>query len=110
MFEAVLHHTPESQVRRGILIASTIAPGTPVAEVACTLGNGFLVTAPDTVPFCVWMAAHHSSSFVEALGETISVGWDCDTNAAIVGGIVAESAGRASIPPDWLCAREPVTL
>ena len=58
------------------------------------LGNGSLVTAPDTVPFCVWMAAHHLDRFVDALGKTISVGGDCDTNAAIVGGIVALSAGE----------------
>jgi len=45
---------------------------------------------------------------VEALGTTISVGGDCDTNAAIVGGIVALSAGRESIPPEWLAAREPI--
>src|SRR5213075_65090 len=57
---------------------------------------------PDTVPFCVWMAAHHLDGFAEPIGKTISVGGDCDTNAAIVGGIVALSAGRASIPQEWL--------
>jgi ADP-ribosylglycohydrolase len=52
------------------------------------------------------MAAHHPRHFAEAIGKTIGVGGDCDTNAAIVGGIVALSAGRESIPPDWLKARE----
>ncbi len=33
---------------------------------------------------------------------------DCDTNAAIVGGIVALSVGREGIPADWLAAREPI--
>jgi ADP-ribosylglycohydrolase len=47
---------------------------------------------------------------VEALGKTISVGGDCDTNAAIVGGIVALSAGRDSIPAGWLTAREPIQI
>ncbi len=56
------------------------------------------------------MAAHHLDHFVEALGETISVGGDCDTNAAIVGGIVALSAGRESIPAEWLKAREPIQI
>ena len=79
-FDAVLKHTPESQVRRGILLASTTHAEIPIAEVARALGNGSLITAPDTVPFCVWMAAHHLDSFVEALGKTISVGGDCDTN------------------------------
>jgi ADP-ribosylglycohydrolase len=68
------------------------------------------VTAPDTVPFCVWVAAHHLDSFVETLGKTISVGGDSDTNAAITGGIVALSAGRESIPVEWLKAREVVHI
>lgn len=105
-FEEVLRLTPESQVRRGILVASTVPATIPVEDVARALGNGSLVTAPDTVPFCLWMAAHHSEHFVDALGKTISVGGDCDTNAAIVGGIVALSAGRAGIPAEWMEARE----
>jgi ADP-ribosylglycohydrolase len=109
-FDAVLKQTPESEVRRGIMLASTTPPERPLAEVARALGNGSLVTAPDTVPFCVWMAAHHSNDFTEAIGKTISADGDCDTNAAIVGGIVALSAGRESIPPEWLAAREPIRL
>jgi len=109
-FDAVLRRTPESQVRRGILLASTTPPETPVTDVARALGNGSLVTAPDTVPFCIWMAAHHPRHFAEAIGKTISVGGDCDTNAAIVGGIVALSAGRESISAEWLKAREPIQI
>ena len=56
------------------------------------------------------MAAHHLDHFVEALGTTIGVGGDCDTNAAIVGGIVALSAGRDNIPTEWLKAREPIQI
>jgi ADP-ribosylglycohydrolase len=78
--------------------------------VAKSLGNGSLVTAPDTVPLCLWMAVHNSSDFAEALARTISAGGDCDTNAAIVGGIVALSAGRESIPAEWLQAREAVRI
>ncbi|HXJ60207.1 MAG TPA: ADP-ribosylglycohydrolase family protein [Verrucomicrobiae bacterium] len=104
--DEVLRHTPESRVRNGILLASTTPPEAIVANVARALGNGSLVTAPDTVPFCLWIAAHHPDRFVEALGKTISVGGDCDTNAAIVGGILALSAGRDGIPAAWLEARE----
>jgi ADP-ribosylglycohydrolase len=110
VFETVLRHTPESQVRRGILLASTVPPENPLEEVARALGNGSLVTSPDTVPFCLWMAAHHLGQFVQALGKTISVGGDCDTNAAIVGGIVALGAGRENIPAEWLKAREPIQI
>jgi ADP-ribosylglycohydrolase len=107
-FDEVLRLTPESQVRRGILVASTTPAETPVVSVARALGNGSRVTAPDTVPFCLWMAAHHLDRYVEALGQTIGVGGDCDTNAAIVGGIVALGAGREGIPAEWLKAREAI--
>ena len=97
-------------MRHGIALASTIAADAPIADVAKRLGNGSLVTAPDTVPFCTWMAGHHLDRYVEALGKTIYPGGDCDTNAAIVGGIVALSAGRENIPEDWLKARERVQV
>ena len=109
-FDEILRLTPESKVRRGILLASQTPTDVPLNDVAKALGNGAEVTAPDTVPFCIWMAAHHSQNFVEALGKTISVGGDCDTNAAIVGGIVALSAGRKALPRGWLNARELVQV
>ena len=109
-FDEILRLTPESRVRRGILLASQTPVEVPVQDVARALGNGSRVTAPDTVPFCVWMAAHSLDNFKEALAQTIRVGGDCDTNAAIVGGIVALSAGRESIPAGWLRAREQIHL
>jgi len=107
-FGEILRLTPESKVRRGIVLASQTPAEVPLNDVAKALGNGSQVTAPDTVPFCVWMAAHHPRHFVEVIGKTISVGGDCDTNAAIVGGMVALSAEKASIPGDWLKAREAI--
>jgi ADP-ribosylglycohydrolase len=110
LFDLVIQHTPESQVRRGLKLASSTPPEVSMRDVARALGNGSLVTAPDTVPFCIWMAAHHLDDFVAALGKTISADGDCDTNAAIVGGIVALSAGRESIPVEWLQAREAICV
>ena len=107
-FGEIIRLTPESKVRRGIVLASQTPADVPLEDVAKALGNGSLVTAPDTVPFCVWIAAHHPRHFVEAIGKTISAGGDCDTNAAIVGGMLALSAGRSSIPTDWLKARETI--
>lgn len=101
LFKSVLEHTPESKVRRGILIASQTPATVPVEAVAKALGNGILVTAPDTVPFALWCAAHHLDNYAEALTLTISAGGDCDTNAAIVGGIVALSVGLDGIPTEW---------
>ncbi|HXD00660.1 MAG TPA: ADP-ribosylglycohydrolase family protein [Verrucomicrobiae bacterium] len=105
-FEAVLSCTPDGQVRRGIVLASQTPRTVPVESVAKALGNGSLVTAPDTVPLTLWCAAHHLDNYVEALATTISAGGDCDTNAAIVGGIVALSAGSEAIPQDWREAKE----
>jgi len=107
-FGELLRLTPESQVRQKILLASQTPAEVPVDDVAKALGNGSLVTAPDTVPFCLWIAAHLSKNFRHAIAQAICVGGDCDTNAAIVGGIVALSAGRDSIPNEWLNAREKI--
>jgi ADP-ribosylglycohydrolase len=107
LFEAVLDFTPESKVRRGILIASQTPATIPVEAVAKALGNGSLVTAPDTVPFALWCAAHSLDNYVESLSLTISGGGDCDTNAAIVGGIVALSVGQEGIRTDWRQEKEP---
>ena len=106
LFEAVLDSTPESKVRRGILIASQTPVTIPVEAVAKALGNGSLVTAPDTVPFALWCAAHHLDNYVGSLSLTISGGGDCDTNAAIVGGIVALSVGQEGIRADWRKEKE----
>jgi ADP-ribosylglycohydrolase len=107
-FDEVLQLMPDSEVKRRIVLASQLPAQSPVKQVAATLGCGELVTAPDTVPFCIWVAAHRLGNFVGALSDTISVGGDCDTNAAIVGGIVALSTGLEGIPADWLKAREPI--
>ncbi len=110
LFEAVLQLTRESELRRKVLIASQTPPNVEPEQVAKALGCGELVTAPDTVPFCLWVASHHLDNYPEALATAICVGGDCDTNAAIVGGIVANGVGREGIPPDWLKAKEPFTV
>jgi ADP-ribosylglycohydrolase len=110
LFDAVLQLTRESAVRRKILLASQTPADLAPEVVAKALGRGDLVTAPDTVPFCLWVAAHHLDNYPEALALTISVGGDCDTNAAIVGGIVASAIGREGIPAEWLSAKEPFTI
>jgi len=109
-FTDVLRHTPDSLVQNRLLLASQIPATHPVEKVAEVLGNGALVTAQDTVPFALWVAAHHFDNFPRALAASICTGGDCDTNAAIVGGIVALSAGNEGIPADWIAAREPLGI
>jgi ADP-ribosylglycohydrolase len=69
------------------------------------LGTGVDISAQDTVPYCLWCAAHCLHDFEEALWWTAGGLGDCDTTCAIVGGIVALSA---SVPPSWIERREPL--
>jgi ADP-ribosylglycohydrolase len=110
LFETVLAHTPDSAVRKGIEHASVITLDLSIAAASKLLGNGSGIICQDTVPFCVWVAARHLDDFESAIVNTIRAGGDIDTNAAIVGGIVALAAGEKGIPKDWLADREELLL
>ncbi|MBH0776128.1 ADP-ribosylglycohydrolase family protein [Nocardia bovistercoris] len=92
---------------RGMLSASA-------EEAAAELGNGSLVTAQNTVPFTMWVAATHLGDFPTAILTCVAADGDIDTTGAIVGGIVAAHTGvgdrsaLAGIPGIWLAAREPL--
>jgi ADP-ribosylglycohydrolase len=105
LFQAVINHTPPGEVQRGLEKAVPLA-GASVEDAARALGNGALITAPDSVPFAVWCAATHLQDFPGAISAAISGGGDCDTIAAMAGGIVALSTGREGIPTRWLHERE----
>jgi ADP-ribosylglycohydrolase len=94
--------TPDGETRRGIAHALEIGPMDSPQAAARLLGNGSRVICPDTVPFAVWSAAKYFGKYREAIAATASVGGDVDTNCAIVGGIVALSAGWEGIPKNWL--------
>ena len=106
--EGVLSLVPESEVRIGIERARALPSETIVSQAARTLGNGDGVSAQDTVPFVLWCAGQHLGSYEDALWLTVSGLGDRDTTCAMVGGIVALSAGVASIPNAWVAAREPL--
>ncbi|MEO8352257.1 MAG: ADP-ribosylglycohydrolase family protein [Chthoniobacteraceae bacterium] len=106
MMQEVYDRTPDGETRIGIARALKLPFFTAPQIAARVLGNGSAVTAPDTVPFCVWSAAKHLDDYKEALVSTVIADGDCDTNCAIVGGIVVLYAGRDSIPADWRDARE----
>jgi ADP-ribosylglycohydrolase len=98
------------QVRRGIEWAISLGDRS-VAEIAHELGNGARVTAQDTVPFTLWVAARYLDDYPAAVRACVQVGGDVDTTAAIVGGIVATYTGvggPGGVPTDWLAAREPL--
>ena len=104
--QAVLPHVPPGQTQAGLRAALALDPDTPVQTVADQLGNGTQVSAQDTVPFCLWCAAHHLDDFEAALWTTVAGLGDRDTTCAIVGGLVAPAVGR--VPPLWQQRREPL--
>lgn len=105
----ILLHLPDSELHRVIGDAVQTIPSTASpSDVAHYVGNGSRITAVDTVPFCLWMAGRHKDSFDATILETVSVGGDMDTTAAIVGGIIASGMKPADLPVDWLAAREPL--
>jgi ADP-ribosylglycohydrolase len=107
---AVRDAVPPGYTRDAIAEALVLSPSAGVLDAARILGNGSGVTAPDTVPLCLWVAARRSDSFEEALWETVTALGDRDTTCAIVGGIVALKTGRDGIPPSWIAARETVAV
>jgi len=110
LIEFVLEHLPPTetyyQLKKALDVPLNLLP----MKAALILGNGSRVIASDTIPFCLWCAARHGDSYTDALWTTASGLGDVDTTCAIVGGIVAVSAGRESIPIEWLKAREPIQI
>jgi ADP-ribosylglycohydrolase len=103
----ILPAVPLSQVNRKLQQACTMGAAT-LEDAIRTLGNGSEISAQDTAPFALWCAAHHLNDFHQALLFTAAAMGDCDTNCAIVGGIVVMCAGVDQIPAAWLSAREPL--
>jgi ADP-ribosylglycohydrolase len=104
-FEFILEHTPDSETRARIAQARELPPSYSVDTAVSALGNGSRLTAPDTVPFCLWCAARSSADFSDSMWTTVSGGGDMDTNCAIVGGILAADS-TILLPDEWLAHRE----
>lgn len=110
LIEFVLEHLPHTDTYYRLKKALEIPLELTPRSAALLLGNGSGVVSSDTVPFCLWCAARHADDYKAALWSTVSGLGDRDTTCAIVGGIVALSAGRESIPAEWLQAREAVLV
>jgi ADP-ribosylglycohydrolase len=110
LLRAALKHTPLGRTREGIVMASKLARDAPIERAVECLGNGSRVTAPDTVPFCLWCAARHLDNYVDAMWATVAGLGDRDTTCAIVGGIVVLATGTQAIPVGWLRTREALSL
>ncbi|MGC0422576.1 ADP-ribosylglycohydrolase family protein [Embleya sp. AB8] len=104
----VAGHTPESDVAAGLRTAARLPADSSVRNAVSMLGNGSRISAPDTVPFALWTAAHHPDALDDALWETASGMGDVDTTCAITAGVVASRRGLTDVPSTWLTTREPI--
>ncbi|MEV0248509.1 ADP-ribosylglycohydrolase family protein [Nocardia sp. NPDC050712] len=105
LLDAVATRTPDGPVRDKISRARSISEP---AEAAEQLGVGHDTTALDTVPFCLWVAAHRGHDFADACWTAVAAGGDIDTTCAIIGGILGARPLDGGIPPDWLARCEPL--
>lgn len=111
LLETVLTHTPDGETRQGIAKAIELREKSfSIQGAAAVLGTGYRVISSDTVPFSLFCASLYLDNYVEAMWHTVEGLGDRDTTCAIVGGIVALSAGEKSIPQDWLAARSPLVF
>ncbi len=108
LFDVVLRAVPAGYTREAIEQAHALPASTSLVDAAVALGNGSGVTAPDTVPLCLWILAHHTSTFEDAMWLTVSALGDRDTTCAIVGGVAVCALGIEAIPSAWRAAREPL--
>jgi ADP-ribosylglycohydrolase len=107
---AVRDAVPRGYTRDAVAEALDVPSDATIVEAAQTLGNGSGVTAPDTVPLCLWVVAHASRGFEQALWHTVSALGDRDTTCAIVGGVLALTTGPDEIPQRWLQSRETLPI
>jgi ADP-ribosylglycohydrolase len=104
LLKRILPYLPPCETRDRIVEAAKLSRS-QLRRAITTLGSGQQIAAFDTVPFCLWVAAHHGASYEDALWTTASGSGDLDTTCAIVGGIVASSA---AVPERWIQNRAPL--
>lgn len=102
--QKVLEYLPDSQTKENIQQAVEI-PADALDIAVETLGTGQKVAAFDTVPFCLWVVAHHYQDFQTAMWKTVAGLGDRDTTCAIVGGILGV---RHHPPESWVLHCEPL--
>lgn len=109
MIKWVIPYLEQTEVRRRLEWVAQRPLDDWAFDIAAHVGCGEQISAQDTVPLCLWLAAANLDEFTESLWTTVRIGGDIDTNCAIVGGIVALNVGRKGIPDDWKRWREPLS-
>jgi len=105
-FAFIIRHTPDSDTRSKIQKAATLPANYDIRTIVSILGSGVKMLSQDTVPFALWCTAHHLHDFEAAIWTTVNGLGDRDTTCAIVGSIVALSAGTEYIPQEWITRTE----
>jgi ADP-ribosylglycohydrolase len=108
LLDGVIRHTPDSPTRERLRRAAELGLDFDVRFAGEELGTGCNISARDTVPFCVWVAARHLDCYEDAVWTATSQVGDRDTLGAIVGGIVAAATGAEGIPLLWRASLEPL--
>ena len=100
-------HLEDSEVRDSVIKALKMSDYNHL-EAAKELGAGELILTQDTVPYSIWCSLQYLDNYEEAMLCSVEPTGDCDTVAAIVGGIVTARIGKSSLPTSWLKHREPI--
>ena len=64
--------------------------------------NGNSCSSLESIPFSIAVFFRHPTDFRAAIEEAINSGGDTDSNAAMVGALVAANCGLEVIPPEWI--------
>jgi ADP-ribosylglycohydrolase len=108
--DTVIRHTPSSEVSLFLTKARDLPQNTKVHKAVDVLGSGQRITAQDTTPFVIWLAAWNLDNYERAICHAISGRGDVDTTCAMVGGIVVMYTGVDAIPAVWRNGREPLPV
>ena len=85
-------------------VAESVARGESAEQFAATIGcaNGVTGYIYHTVPVALHVWLRRQADYRGALLETVRLGGDTDTVAAVVGALVGARVGKEGIPQEWL--------
>ena len=106
--QMVFEQLPDSDTKAKIRKSMSLSYSYHIDTIRTVLGDGSRMLAQDTVPFCIWCAAHNLQDFESALWKGISMLGDRDTINAIVAGITIMSCDPKTIPAAWQEAVESI--
>ncbi|WDZ88355.1 ADP-ribosylglycohydrolase family protein [Nocardiopsis sp. HUAS JQ3] len=109
--DGVVEGLRPGRVREAVGAARGLLVSADPLVAAADLGNGSRVSALDTVPFALWVAARHGGvvsgaragggGFAPAMWAAVAAGGDMDTTCAIVAGILGAGLPGGRVPAAW---------